>query len=115
MSIALLESLRRSNGVLRAALTHLQNGILTPVTPAGSGKLLAELRRAACLLRSLPADLRENGLQKEVSEYHRNLRQFGLVLPLVHERLLLHKARLEKARTHLTSAAAWADASRKTL
>ena len=61
-------------------------------------------------MASDPADLE---LQKEISDYRSHVEKLQELLPLIHNRLLSEKARLESVRAHLAAAAAWADARNK--
>jgi superfamily I DNA and/or RNA helicase len=54
-------------------------------------------------------------LEKEALEYRSNLEKLKHFLPDLQVRLLAEKLRLESARTHVASAAAWARANKKTL
>jgi hypothetical protein len=104
---------------------HLREALASWAKPAGDPGafqndalpcLLTKLNSAAELLSGIvaadPADLE---LQKEISDYRANVEQLQKLLPLIHERLLAEKARLENARAHLHAAAAWAEASNKLL
>lgn len=53
--------------------------------------------------------------EAEISAYRNHLEQLAHVLPAVSGRLLTEKARLEAAQAHIARAAAWAQASHKTL
>jgi hypothetical protein len=53
--------------------------------------------------------------EKEALEYRSNLEKLKHFLPELHGSLLAERARLETAQTHVAAAAAWAQASKKTL
>jgi hypothetical protein len=78
--------------------------------------LLAEIMHATEWLRDVarhtPIDTE---LAREVSDYRRSVEQLQQMLPAMHARLVKEKARLEAARTHLAAAAAWAQASTRSL
>jgi hypothetical protein len=118
MSAATIQSLRVVNRNVRATLARLQgepNRSLA-VAPAEFAGLIAELLRATnCLLHCDPHPPAEVEFEKEISEYRNTLEQLAKVLPSVSGRLLTEKARLEAARARLANAAAWAQASQKTL
>jgi len=116
MSSPTHEGLHSINEHLQATLEQWSRvpGGSAALLPETLHELLAQLSRAAELLRSLPADL-DATLESEVSSYRCNVERLQEVLPLIHNRLLSEKARLESARAHLQAAAAWADASKKAL
>ena len=51
----------------------------------------------------------------DIQEYRGLLERLRRVLPIVQAELLADRARLEARRSHVEAAAAWTDASRKTL
>jgi hypothetical protein len=78
--------------------------------------MLAELRQATECLRSLPAAQAPlTKMAHEICEYRSHLQQLEKILPSVQGRLLIEKARLQTARTHVAKAVAWAEGSKKTL
>lgn len=118
MQASTAESLRLINGKLRAVLSGwesepAESGAVTPQVFTG---LLAELQRAAKLLRGIPPNAAPDPqLEEEIVDYRRNVQRLEKTLPAIQERLLTEKARLESARAHLAAAAAWVDARKKTL
>jgi hypothetical protein len=112
------ESLHIANGNLHAGLARLlpEPHASVLLNSEDLSSLLTELLRAGDCLRSIaPDSARDAELEKEISEYRRNLEQLAQILPCVHGRLLTEKARLEIAQAHVTAAAAWAQASTKIL
>jgi hypothetical protein len=83
--------------------------------PTEFTELLAELQRAATCLRTLPSAVRNAKMALEVVEYRSHVQQLGKILPSVQGRLLIEKVRLETARMHTATAAAWAQGSKTTL
>ena len=113
-----LETLRQVNGSLRTALTRLrpEQKHCSTVMPQDFSDLLSQLLRAAECLRHPPAQSQASvALDKESLEYRSNLEKLKDFLPDLHGRLLVEKARLETAQTHVAAAAAWARANKKTL
>jgi hypothetical protein len=117
MSSPAFQSLRAANHSLRARLARL------PVEHRGPGDiahteiadLRAELLRATDCLRNVSTAASDAEVATEISECRRNVQQLGRILPSIQGRLLIEKARLETARTHMAKAAAWAQGSKKTL
>jgi hypothetical protein len=117
-----LETLRQVNDSLRSALIQLrpEQKHCATIRPQDFSDLLTEILRAAeCLRLQRPhsGGLGEAALafDRELLEYRDNLEKLKHFLPELHGHLLAEKSRLEAARTHLGSAAAWAGASKKTL
>jgi hypothetical protein len=118
MSVIPAESLRRINRKLRSVLSdwQLKPATASAFTPTVFTDLLAELHNAAELLRGIPTHaLPDSPLQEEIAAYYRNVQELEKNLPAMQGRLLVEKARLESARSHLRAAAAWAEARKKTL
>jgi len=113
-----LETLQQVNESLRSALVRLrpEQKHLSTIRPQDFSDLLSQLLRAAECLRRLPENSEATAaLEREAVEYRGNLEKLKQFLPDLHGGLLLEKVRLEKARTHVAAAAAWARASKKTL
>jgi hypothetical protein len=112
-----IEVLRQATRKLQAGLARLQ---LQPPNPAALhpedlAGLLTDLSHAACVVRTIPSAASHAEMKKEISQYRSTVEQLAQILPAVHGRLLTEKARLEIMQTHMTAAAAWAQASKKTL
>jgi hypothetical protein len=84
------------------------------VTPQQMAGLLSELMRAGQWLRSMP-DETSAALEQEVSEYRKQVERLRALLPAIHSTLLRERARLERERERVRSAAEWARLSRQTL
>jgi len=113
-----LETLRQVNENLRSALIRLrpERKHCSAIRPQDFTDILSQLLRAAECLRRLPAHSDATvALEKESLEYRSNLEQLKHFLPNLQVRLLAEKSRLETAKTHVATAAAWARASKKTL
>lgn len=112
------ETLRETNHRLRFWLADMTPGNETAAaTPEHLGSLLSELLRAGDLLRSQPPvscglDL---DFEHEVDEYRGHIERLRELMPVIHHQLLAERARIEKQRNRLRSAAEWAHASRQTL
>jgi hypothetical protein len=117
MSGTLFQSLQTVNQHLRARLSRLsaQHKCPTAMVATEFTDLLAELRHSATCLRSLPTAAPDADTANEISEYRSHVQQLGKILPSLQGRLLIEKARLENARTHVAKAAAWAQGSKRTL
>lgn len=111
------ESLQTVNRHLGARLSRLSGELNLPtvIVPTEFADLLAELQRATHCLRGLSIGASDSETVSEISQYRSNVEQLGKVLPSLQGRLLVEKARLETARTHVAKAAAWAQGSKKTL
>ena len=83
-------------------------------TPQFMTNLLSELAQTSAMLQSL-TDQHRSFLEKELSEYRNSLERLRNLLPAVHDALLEQRADLEKERSRLEAAAAWARRSRQTL
>jgi hypothetical protein len=99
---------------------------IRPPAPEQMTGLLSELTRAGAWLRQLPRgnDLKtdpENDLktdpdlERELTHYRKNVERIRAMLPTIHHALLEERARLERERARVTSAAEWARVSRQTL
>ena len=117
MSSPTFQSLRAANHSLRARLARLpvEHHIPPAIAHTEIADLRAELLRATDCLRNLSIAGLDAEVATEISEYRRNVQQLGKILPSIQGRLLIEKARLETARTHMAKAAAWAQGSKKTL
>ena len=113
-----LETLRQVNENLRSALLRLrpERKHCSTIKPKDFSDILSHLLRAAeCLRRLPPPSEAAATLEKESLEYRSNLEKLKHFLPDLLVRLLAEKSRLETARTHVAAAAAWAQASKKSL
>jgi predicted component of type VI protein secretion system len=118
MASVTTESLRSANRNLRTGLARLlpESNASPSLDPQDLSGLLTELLRAADCVRSIPPGfVADTELEEAISEYRNTVEQLAQILPRVHGRLLTEKARLEIAQAHVTAAAAWAQASTKTL
>lgn len=112
-----LEALRQVNDNLRSALIRLrpERKPCSAIRPQDFSDLRSQIRHAAECFRQPPLDSEAvTAFEKESLEYRNNLEKLKRFLPDVHARLLAEKSRLEKARSHVTAAAAWGRASRNT-
>jgi hypothetical protein len=114
-----VETLRQVNENLRAALLRLrpERKHCSSIKPQDFSDILKQLLRAAECLPHLEPTAHsdaalsiEAALEKESLEYRRNLEKLKRFLPDVQVRLMAEKSRLEAARTHASTAAAWAQA-----
>jgi len=113
-----LETIRQVNANLRSALIGLrpERKHCSTITPRDFSDLLTHLLRAAeCLRRRPRPSEAAAAFEKEALEYRAHLEKLKQFLPDLQGRLLAEKARLETERTHVAAAAAWAQASHKTL
>jgi hypothetical protein len=114
----LAQDLRETNSRMRFWLDSLlrqQAGAKpSPATPQQMAGLLSELMRAGQRLRALPAQ-KEPELQYELNLYRKNVERLHAVLPAIQSTLLAERARLEKERVRVESAAEWVRGSRQTL
>jgi len=113
-----LEALRQVNDNLRSALVRLrpERRHCSSIRPQDFSDILGQLLRAAECLQRPPAPSEAGAaLEKEALEYRNLLEKLKQYLPDLHARLLVEKARLETARTHVAAAQAWARASNKAL
>ena len=86
------------------------------IQPQDFSDLMAEILCAADCLRSQPALSEDDAaVEQETLEYRRNLENLRDFLPQLHGNLLAEKSRLESARAHVATAAAWARSSGQTL
>jgi len=70
--------------------------------------LLAQLIAAEEHLRTLDFQNDPDAASRQ-SELRQNLEHLAALLPAIHDRLLVDRARLERARSHLNGALAWAN------
>src|SRR5882672_3821857 len=113
-----LETLHQVNGNLASALIRLSpvHTHCSAIRPQDFSDLLSEILRAAECLQCLPPNSEVSAaLEQQSLEYRSNLERLHHFLPELHRNLLAEKSRLENAQTNLTSAAAWARTSQKTL
>jgi hypothetical protein len=113
-----LETLYQVNEYLHWALIRLgpQQKHCSTIRAQDFFDILNQLLRASDCLRGLPpGSALPSALEKEALTYRGNLEKLENFLPDIHARLLAEKVRLETAQTHLAGAAAWAQASKKTL
>ena len=118
MPLDALETLRQVNDNLRSALLRLrlERTHCSTIRPQDFSDILSQLLRAAECLRHPPAHSETAvALEIEALEYRGNLEKLKHFLPDVHGRLLAEKSRVETARAHVAAAAAWDQASKKTL
>jgi len=118
MSRDALETLRQVNESLRSALLRLrpERKHCSSIRPQDFSDILSQLLRAAECLRRLPAHSEgAAAFEKESLEYRGNLEKLKHFLPDLQVRLLAEKSRLETARTHVATAAAWARAHKGAL
>jgi hypothetical protein len=85
-----------------------------PATPQEMARLLSELMRAGQRLRSLPSE-KDAELEQELSAYRKQVERLRVLLPSIQQTLLGERARLERERARVVSAAEWACRSRLTL
>jgi hypothetical protein len=112
-----LETLQHVNQSLRSAMIRLRPEMkrCSAITAQDFSELRSQLLQAAeCLRREAPDSEAAEALQKESLTYRNNLEELKRFLPDVYARLLAEKSRLDAARTHVTAAAAWGQASRHT-
>jgi superfamily I DNA and/or RNA helicase len=115
-----LETLCQVNENLRFALLRLrpERKHCSSIRPQDFSNILSQLLLAAeCLRRPKPLSRSKAtvALEKESQAYRSNLEKLKRFLPDVQVRLLTEKSRLETARTHVATAAAWAQARKKAL
>ena len=99
---------------LFARMLRSSSTLVTIDSQVLAGLLESMARANQWLGRRELGDEDERALEKELAEYRQNLQRLRQVLPSIQGRLLTEKARLEHARAHLDSAAAWLQASKKT-
>jgi hypothetical protein len=104
----LQDELERMNRRISAEIQRFQNG-----SGMDLDLLLAQLRQAEQCLA--PSSSQQPAEASGLLEFRTNLQQLAVLLPAVHERLLIDRARLERARTHLNGAVAWANSNKKSL
>ena len=113
-----IETLKRVNRALRIEIVRFQperNHCLT-VQPREVADLRHQLEEAAECLRNSPMEGTGNTpMAEEIEEYIGHLTKLREFLPGFHGRLSAEKSRLEEARNLAASAAAWTNASKRTL
>jgi hypothetical protein len=79
--------------------------------------LLSELLSAGANLReqSIPPKGDDLELDQAIENYRGSVERLREILPFIHRQLLAERARIENHRARVSSAAAWATASRQTL
>jgi hypothetical protein len=118
MPLETVETLRQVNHNLRSALFRLRPECqhCSSIKPQDFSNILSQLLRAGQCLRGLPPHSEKPvALEKEALEYRNHLEKLKHFLPDVQVRLLAEKSRLEIARTHVATAAAWAQSRKKAL
>src|SRR4030081_1440764 len=117
MAADTLTTLLQVNGSIRSALTRLRpdQKHCSDIRPQDFSDLLSEILRAAECLRGQPTQSEAMELAQASLEYRGNLEKLKKFLPQLHGNLLAEKSRLETARAQVAAAAAWAQASTKTL
>ena len=119
MMQSLVQSLRETNQRLEFWLDTMvpEHALSAIATPEQIAALLSELVRAGASLREQPTltAAQDPALDRELTNYRRNVERLRDVLPAIHSRLLGERARLEAQRARVHSAAEWARASRQTL
>ena len=110
-----LATLRTVNKNLKSALVRFrpERQHCSAIKPQELSDLCSAILQAADCVRGIsPQAVLE--LKNESLEYHSNLAQLKQLLPDFEVRLLAEKSRLEVAKSHVASAAAWAGASTRT-
>jgi len=118
MSATALEGLRRVNQNLSAGLAGIQPEVRdsATITAREIAGILEELLRAADCLRGVsPGATGDLELEKEISEYRRNMEQLQRLLPAIHATLMMERGRLEAERKHLAATTMWATAAKGSL
>jgi hypothetical protein len=113
-----IEALRLANRSLRASLERWQSSQnAAAIRFRDFSALRSEIMHAANHIPSLSANVEweDSDLEAEISEYRSNLQRLAQILPLVHVGLQGRRSRLQAALDHLQAAAAWAEASKKSL
>ncbi|MGA7685071.1 MAG: hypothetical protein WCC32_13425 [Terriglobales bacterium] len=126
-----VEVLRRVNLKFRSALLRLrpEHRHCSTLRPQDLSDVLSHVLEATDCLRNIDSRFAAEGsredvrmtneaakiIEKEALEYRGHLENLKRFLPDLHLRLLAERARLETARAHLSAAASWAGASKKTL
>lgn len=117
MSSPLL-TLQQVNEKIRKALQRFRPELqhCAAILPGELSTLRAELLRARKSLENAIAEPgNEKALSQEVREYRVNLEKLKHVLPDLQMRLMAERTRLQNAQVHISAAAAWAGASKRTL
>jgi len=116
----LVENLRETNSRLSFWLENLlpdqtpSSARPRAATPQQMSGLLSELMQAGEWLKHLPPE-KDPVLERELTDYRRNVERLRDLLPLIHSTLLQERARLEQQRARVASAAEWARGSHQTL
>ena len=97
-----------------AASSEGTDAVLPVPMPEQMSGLLSELLRAGEWLRARPQH-RDAELERELSEYRKQVERLRTLLPFMHRALLSERSRLEKERERFNAAALWARGSRQTL
>jgi hypothetical protein len=107
MSVRMQDELERINRQISAEIRHFQD-----VGTIQCDTLLAfVLEGEQCL-----GALRQTGSEASSRvEFRDHLKRLATMLPGVYTRLLVNRTRLERARTHLDGAIAWANSNKKSL
>jgi len=114
------QNMRETNSRLLFWLESLAAAPVEPspgvraATPQQICGILSELMRAGGWLRELPAE-KHAVLERELSEYRKNVERLRDLLPTIHSALLEERARLERERSRVKAAAEWARSSQQTL
>jgi hypothetical protein len=105
--------LRGTNRRLAGLLEELSGtNMAAPAVATKMEMILTELLRAGGWFQNAAVAPLDRELQDEMNRYRWNLERLQALLPEVHAKLLVERARLESERTHLEAANAWAQASR---
>ena len=112
-----MATFERVNAALRCALARLQpeRTRCSTVPAKDLSTLRNEIRCAADCLRLAANAEKDPALQRQISEFRRNLEDLKHALPGFHSRLLAEHARLAAAHTHSVAASAWVQANKETL
>ena len=113
----LAEVLRETNSRLQSyfdILSPQEASVQRPASPQVIAALLSELRRTGERLRILPTH-RDAQLEEVLADYRSKVERLREMLPSIHAVLLAERARLERERARLGSAAEWIRRSRQTL
>ena len=113
-----VQRLHEINGRLRAAVLLFRPEQKRPaaIQQKDFDVIRAEILRARDCMHSASDDQEYNvAFALELSLYRACLKELRRALPALQVQLLAERSRIETARTHLVSAAAWAGAHRKTL
>ncbi len=98
------DELERVNQQISAEIHRFQDGSAMVHLDV----LLAQLIAAGECLRTLDLQNDPDAVSRQ-DEFRENLEHLAAVLPSMHDRLLVDRARLERARSHLNGALTWAN------